>query len=106
MCRETTFKKTSYCTCGMYMRVNKNNPHYVYIDFCEARKTDRRNLNLKYYNQTMFENETFLDLNCSQRITNENDLDEWSRVPLENKHFKCANVSSEFCQTFVVILGI
>ncbi len=53
----------------------------------------------------MHETQTFLDLNCSQSITNEDDLDEWNRVPLENKHFKCANVSNEFCQIFVVILG-
>ncbi len=102
MCRETMFKAVSYCTCGMYIRVNNTHPHYVYIDVCETREWSREMLKLKYYDQTMHENETFLDLNCSQRIANENDLDEWNGVPLENKYFKCADVSSEFCQTYVV----
>ena len=102
MCRETHFKKVSYCTCGMYMRVNNTDPHYVYIDFCETRELNRENIKLKYYNHIMYEKEKFLDLECSQRISNEDNLDEWNSVPLENKYFKCANVSSEFCQTYVV----
>jgi hypothetical protein len=86
----------------MYIRVNKADPHYVFIDKCEAKTVDKMNLKLKYYNDQMFEENKFLDLNCSQRISNENDLDEWKKVPLANGHFKCANVSSEFCQTYAV----
>ncbi len=100
MCRETFFKKTSYCTCGMYIRVNNKDPHYVYIDICEQRIMNKQNLKLKYYNR----DNKFLDLNCSQAISNENDLDEWNRkIPIQNKHFRCADVSSEFCKTYVVI---
>ena len=90
--------------CGMYIRVNKNNPHYVYIDICETGMDDPRNLNLKYYNNELFNQGLFFDVDCSRHIENEDNLDEWKNVPLVNKHFKCGNVSNEYCQTYVVFI--
>ena len=90
--------------CGMYIRVNKNNPHYVYIDICETQMNDPRNLKLKYYNNELFNQSQFFNMDCSRYIANEDNLDEWKNVPLVNKHFKCGNVSNEYCQTYVVFI--
>ena len=88
----------------MYIRANKNNPHYVYIDICETQISDTRNLKLKYYNNELFNQSQFFNVDCSRNIANENNLNEWADVPLVNKHFKCGNVSNEYCETYVVFI--
>jgi hypothetical protein len=41
-------------------------------------------------------------VNCSQTIYNDNDVNEWNKIPIYQKYFKCARLNSSQCDTYVV----
>ena len=108
MCRTSFFKRPSYCTCGLYIRVNNRDEkdHFAFIDICEQQTFDLDNdLKFRYYNSESFANNHYEDLDCSSVVDKEEDDKKWDKVPVSFKYFKCAQLKTSdqnFCSTFIV----
>ena len=89
-----------FCICGLYLRVNKDDPQVAYIDICDKRNLRRSKF--QYYNkQTHSNKELYKDLNCNKTIYDENDDGQWAQIPTSFNHFKCAKLNSP-CESYVV----
>lgn len=100
-CRYTLKKK--YCACSLYIRVNNTEPHFAFIDFCEAETTN--SLKFKYFNHPNdFNNKTYEYplLDCNSTVDNPNSYTEWNKVPTSFKYFQCAKLKSS-CNKYAVI---
>ena len=106
MCRTSFFKKPSYCTCGVYIRVNnvaEKSSHFAFVDICQINSFDiDKDLKFRYYNTSTHQSQTYVDLNCTIEILNEDSDSEWSKVPVSQNYFKCAKLRSDYCISYVV----
>lgn len=95
--------KVQYCTCSLYIRVNKTNPHFAFIDFCSSSVMSPPVLEFRYYQDV--EQIEYPKLDCSVKIKNSYDEAEWNKVPTSFNYFKCAKLDS-FCNTYIVNYAI
>ena len=92
------------CACGLYIRVNDTAPKYTFIDHCHANASV--NTQLKYFDaneKPALKTGDFPLIDCDSIIYNENDEDEWAKIPVFKDNFKCARLNLSSCLTFVVI---
>ena len=94
------------CNCGVYVRINNNDPRFVFIDHCDA--SPSINKQFSYFDKTFTSNLRTADLpllDCNYTITNDNSVAEWSAIPVSRNYFQCArlNTSVSFCEESYVL---
>jgi len=105
LCKTSDFSQGFYCTCALYIRVNANQSHFAYIDYCNIENTDTE-LKFKYFNsKTRPSRNLYKDLNCNTIFdaTDETKHD-WNKVPVSFKYFKCARLDIKDSTTFLVYI--
>ena len=106
-CRGNDIEKR-LCNCAVYIRVNDNNPSYAFIDHCGGASTSINN-RFRYFNNSLKNDLKKKDvlpyLDCENEIENENDLDEWKKIPLRF-NFKCAKLKSSPCAENYMVVAL
>lgn len=96
-CQKTS--KIEYCACSLYIRVNDQDPHYAFIDFCSSSIFDPPILHFRQYkdvNQTPYST-----LDCSYVIRDPDNQMEWNNVNVTFDYFKCAKLDAP-CDTYII----
>ena len=97
LCRYTN--KKEYCSCSLYIRVNNTDPHFAFIDFCQAEDGSLEHLKFKHFKHPS--DEDYPTLDCDTVVRDPNNENEWKDVPVSFKYFKCAKLAS-ICNNYVV----
>lgn len=95
-------RKTLYCLCSIYIRVNVGNspePEHIFIDACNHDRFDptfKHHLEFRSFYESV--DHVYDNVNCSQNVPNN---DNWDDIPLSLNHFKCARIKSP-CNRYLV----
>jgi hypothetical protein len=92
-----------FCVCGLYLRINKDDPKVAFIDICDKRNLRDRS-KFQFYNKETHPNRNYTDLDCSKTIKDDNNETQWNKIPTSFNNFKCAKINTG-CESYVVILS-